>query len=144
MDQGPTLRQSHELVSSNLIALCVDVEWTGVFQRIPGLLLAFTGHARAFCANFLRLSTSRSLVNLFLKFFIIPRAGDHTAQNIKTTVRLVMSRGALGSWYLPCSCLGLFGWPRDESSKSSYNRDQTLGLRSDLPTSPFVGTARSL
>ena len=27
MDQGPTLRQSHELVSSNLIALLLFVEW---------------------------------------------------------------------------------------------------------------------
>ena len=69
MDQGPTLRRSHELVSSNLIALLLFVEWTGSFQRIPGLLLVFTGHARAFCANFLRLSTSRSLVNPFSQVF---------------------------------------------------------------------------
>ena len=34
--------------------------------------------------------------------------GFTTAQNVKRTIDSMTNRGALGSWLLPCSCLGLF------------------------------------
>ena len=125
MDQGPT-RAMPSFVSSNLIALCFcRVDW--LYQCIPGLLLVLTGHARAFCANFLRVSKLACLVNSLFHLFFLPRPssistrqgadggqqersqkGDSTtaAQNVKTTGRLEKEPQSLSSLF-SCSGLGL-------------------------------------
>ena len=109
-------------------------------QRIPGLPLVLTGHARAFCANFLRLQKLSSLVNLY---FPIIGEGSKTAQNIRTTERL--DEESRSTWLLDKS-LQLLGFvSAGPTSLGSHNRDQTLGLRSDLPSTlqqTFAGLRR--
>ena len=103
-------------MSSNLIALC----WLSsglAYQRIPGILLVFTRHARTFCANFLRLSEPRSLVNPFFSGLFKPLRGRPTMQNIKTAERPDIGVAEhLAPDYCPAVAWVCFGWPRDVSS----------------------------
>ncbi len=67
MDQGPTHGHSHKLCVLELdCAVCTGEFRGGLAAFAPNALL--TDLAAVFCANFLRLSASRSLVNLFLAF----------------------------------------------------------------------------
>jgi len=120
---------------------CTKVQIPYPTQRIPGLLLVFTGHARAFCANFSILRKSRLSVNLISRILSITgrkvELKTKTAQILKTTGRpetesrssKLLIPQSLWLWVLPCSGLGLC-----RLAYSSYDRDQTLGLRSDLPS----------
>jgi len=101
LDQGTNLGQSHEFVSSNLIALC----WTcwrypgcaagAVVQARAMLPALLTGLAAVFCANFLRLPTSRSLVNPFSKLSF--GATLHSQQR-KTKNNLTTHERGCGTW----------------------------------------------
>jgi hypothetical protein len=107
-------------VSSNSIALCL---W-----RIPEVL---TGLAAVFCANFLRLLSLSSLVNTTFELASQAHSNSAKSQNSVTTVKQSRSTRLL---VFILQWLGFGRKALQSSEESSYTAFQTLGLRSDLPS----------
>jgi hypothetical protein len=135
LDQGTTLRQSHEVVSSNLIALC----WTG---ENPGSAVT-TRHTyspaslQCFARTF---QDYRSLVRLstsFLRFFSkrFQRQTPTTQMSKQRYVSNIESRSSR-LLILHLQWLGFVAVGQSLEGIQLLHRGQTLGLRSVLPSVP--------